>query len=51
MQEKLSELRKMMLQAVITLEDLDQRMLKMEADILSINRWIERTENGCKRTD
>ena len=42
MKEKLSALRKMMLQAVITLEDLDQRILKMEADILSINAWIEK---------
>jgi len=51
MDEKLSNIRKLLLQAVIALEDMDQRMLKMEADILSVNRWIERTENGCKKTD
>jgi len=41
MDEKLSNIRKLLLQAVIALEDMDQRMLKMEADIISINAWIE----------
>jgi len=46
MDEKLSNIRKLLLQAVIALEDMDQRMLKMEADILSINRWIEKNDTS-----
>jgi predicted nucleic acid-binding Zn-ribbon protein len=46
MEQKLSKLRKLLLQAVMTLEDMDQRMLKIEADILSINRWIEKNDDS-----
>ena len=44
MKQQIEALRKLMIQVIDALENMEQRIEKLEADIIAVDRWIDKQE-------